>query len=44
MELQDFLTAIEGRIAHYDLLRHPYYRAWTAGELSESRKSEQGPY
>jgi pyrroloquinoline-quinone synthase len=34
MELQDFLTAIDARIAYYDLLRHPYYRAWTAGELT----------
>jgi pyrroloquinoline-quinone synthase len=34
MELQDFLTALEGRIARYDLLRHPYYKAWTAGELT----------
>ncbi len=34
MELQAFLSALEQRIAGYDLLCHPYYKAWTAGELS----------
>ena len=34
MELQDFLNALEQRIARYDLLCHPYYKAWTAGELT----------
>src|SRR5581483_4896787 len=34
MQLQDFLTALEERIARYDLLCHPYYKAWTAGELT----------
>jgi pyrroloquinoline-quinone synthase len=34
MELQAFLTALEGRIASYDLLCHPYYKAWTAGQLT----------
>jgi pyrroloquinoline-quinone synthase len=34
MELQVFLTALEERIARYDLLCHPYYKAWTAGELT----------
>ena len=34
MELQAFLTALEQRIARYDLLCHPYYKAWTAGELT----------
>ena len=33
MELQAFLTALEERIARYDLLCHPYYKAWTAGQL-----------
>jgi pyrroloquinoline-quinone synthase len=31
---QDFLSAIDTRIAQYDLLCHPYYKAWTAGELT----------
>jgi len=34
MELQAFLTALEERIARYDLLCHPYYKAWTAGQLT----------
>src|ERR1700760_4519229 len=34
MELQAFLTALEERIAKYDLLCHPYYKAWSAGELT----------
>jgi len=34
MKLQAFLTALEERIARYDLLCHPYYKAWTAGELA----------
>ena len=34
MELQSFLAALEERIARYDLLCHPYYKAWTAGRLT----------
>ncbi len=34
MELQTFLAALEERIARYDLLCHPYYKAWTAGQLT----------
>ena len=34
MELQAFLTALEERISRYDLLCHPYYKAWTAGQLT----------
>ena len=34
MELQTFLAALEERIARYDLLCHPYYKAWTAGKLT----------
>ena len=34
MESQAFLLALEQRIARYDLLCHPYYQAWTAGELT----------
>src|SRR5271165_1847723 len=34
MELQAFLAALEQRIARYDLLCHPYYKAWTAGQLT----------
>jgi len=34
MELQNFLSALEERIVRYDLLCHPYYKAWTAGQLT----------
>ena len=34
MELQSFLAALEERIARYDLLCHPYYKAWSAGQLT----------
>ena len=34
MELQAFLAALEQRIARYDLLCHPYYQAWSAGQLT----------
>ncbi len=34
MELQAFQAALEERIARYDLLCHPYYKAWTAGQLT----------
>ncbi len=34
MELQAFQAALEERIARYDILCHPYYKAWTAGELT----------
>src|SRR5208337_1482041 len=34
MQLQAFLAALEERIARYDLLCHPYYQAWNAGELT----------
>jgi pyrroloquinoline-quinone synthase len=34
METQDFLSALNKRIAQHDLLCHPYYQAWSAGTLS----------
>jgi pyrroloquinoline-quinone synthase len=34
MTTQDFLSALDARIARYDLLCHPYYKAWSAGELT----------
>jgi pyrroloquinoline-quinone synthase len=45
MELQAFLTALEQRIARYDLLCHPYYKAWTAGQLTrEDLREYAGDY
>lgn len=34
MNLQMFWEEIQGRIARHDLLCHPFYKAWAAGELS----------
>lgn len=34
MNLQSFWEEVQGRIARHDLLCHPFYRAWAAGELS----------
>jgi pyrroloquinoline-quinone synthase len=34
MNLTEFLSALDGRIARYDLLSHPFYQAWSAGKLS----------
>lgn len=31
----DFFNRLETRVAPYDLLTHPFYRAWTAGELTK---------
>ncbi len=32
----DFFSRLESRIAPYNLLTHPFYRAWTAGELTKN--------
>jgi pyrroloquinoline-quinone synthase len=34
MTIEDFFQQLDARIAQFDLLRHPFYQAWTAGELS----------
>ena len=34
MDRQEFLRELDARIAKYDLLCHPYYKAWSAGELT----------
>jgi len=34
MTTQEFFTALDARIAKYDLLCHPFYKAWSAGELT----------
>ncbi|PYX65804.1 MAG: TENA/THI-4 protein [Acidobacteria bacterium] len=31
---QEFFEQLDARIAKYDLLCHPFYKAWTAGELT----------
>jgi pyrroloquinoline-quinone synthase len=34
MKTGDFLVQLEARIGKYDLLCHPFYQAWSAGELT----------
>src|ERR1019366_7226735 len=34
MEIKAFLSLLEERIHQYDLLCHPFYKAWSAGELT----------
>jgi len=34
MTTTEFFEQLEGRIAPYDLLCHPFYKAWAAGELT----------
>ena len=34
MNTQDFLAQLDARIAKYDLLCHPFYKAWSAGKLT----------
>lgn len=35
METKEFLSLLEERIHQHDLLCHPFYKAWSAGELTE---------
>jgi len=34
MTSQEFLVELDARIAKYDLLCHPFYKAWATGELT----------
>ena len=34
MEISAFWLNVEQELAKYDLLQHPFYQAWSAGELS----------
>jgi pyrroloquinoline-quinone synthase len=34
MSTQEFFQQLDARIAKYDLLCHPFYKAWNAGELT----------
>jgi pyrroloquinoline-quinone synthase len=36
MNTTQFFAQLEASIARYDLLCHPFYRAWTAGELTRA--------
>lgn len=36
MTSTEFFAQLEARIAKYDLLRHPFYQAWSAGRLTRN--------
>ena len=36
MNTQQFIEQLDARIAKYDLLCHPFYKAWAAGELTKA--------
>lgn len=36
MDNQNFLRLLEERLAKYDLLCHPFYQAWSAGQLTRA--------
>jgi pyrroloquinoline-quinone synthase len=36
MKTQEFFQQLDARIAKFDLLCHPFYKAWSAGELSRA--------
>jgi pyrroloquinoline-quinone synthase len=38
--MSDFFTALDARIARYDLLQHPFYQAWSKGELTRDELGE----
>jgi pyrroloquinoline-quinone synthase len=42
MTTQDFFEQLDSRIAKYDLLCHPFYKAWAAGELTREDLREYG--
>jgi pyrroloquinoline-quinone synthase len=42
MTIQEFFSELDARIAKYDLLSHPFYKAWAAGELSREDLREYG--
>ena len=42
MTTQEFFSELDARIAKYDLLCHPFYKAWSAGELTREDLSSYG--
>jgi pyrroloquinoline-quinone synthase len=42
MTTREFVSELDARIAKYDLLCHPFYKAWAAGELSREDLREYG--
>ena len=42
MTNKEFFAQLDSRIAQYDLLCHPFYKAWSAGELTREDLREYG--
>ena len=42
MTNREFFNEMDARIAKYDLLCHPFYKAWAAGELTRKHLREYG--
>lgn len=42
MTKEEFFEKLDARIAQYDLLCHPFYKAWAAGELTRGDLREYG--
>lgn len=42
MTTKEFFEQMDARIAKYDLLCHPFYKAWSAGELTREDLQEYG--
>jgi pyrroloquinoline-quinone synthase len=42
MTSKDFFEQMDARIAKYDLLCHPFYKAWSAGELTREDLRDYG--
>lgn len=42
MTTKEFFDQLDARIAKYDLLCHPFYKAWSAGELTREDLREYG--
>lgn len=40
MNTAEFFEGLEARIAKYDLLRHPFYKAWSDGKLTRNELRE----
>jgi pyrroloquinoline-quinone synthase len=42
MTTKEFLSELDTRITKYDLLGHPFYKAWSAGQLTREELREYG--
>ncbi|HEY1808368.1 MAG TPA: iron-containing redox enzyme family protein [Acidobacteriaceae bacterium] len=42
MTHQEFWTRVQDELGPYDLLKHPFYQAWSAGELTQDELSVYG--